>query len=149
MARENEAEFLHTVLQGYGPAIDYIQALARVSQVFDDVVDGDKPVSKEAMTRAVWDSLVAIPMNSFFRAYIDTLAPMTQAFVQDWMDANVLEQGSDHDKDVAFVLRDNLYSILIHMAHIIGGYDWATSWGPEIRRHIHEDSLTEYKEGLA
>jgi len=139
---------LQTVLKGHPAAVDYVQTLARVSQVFDDVVDGDKPVTKSEMTRAVWDSLVAIPMNPFFREHIGTLAPMTQAFVQDWMDANVLEQGSDEDKNIAFVLRDNLYSIVIHMTHIIGGYEWATSWSPEIRRHIHEDSLIEYKEGL-
>jgi hypothetical protein len=66
----------------------------------------------------------------------------------DWAAANELEKGNEHEKRVAYVLRDNIYSITLTCARLIKGPAWAASVAPLFKRHIHDEPIDDYLRGL-
>ncbi|WP_299202586.1 hypothetical protein [uncultured Amphritea sp.] len=149
MPRKNEQEFLSQVLQGHSDAINMCCLLFKISQVLDDLIDKDRPVHDIDVVRSYWDALIYLPENSFYRRHEMSIRPLMAAALQDWMDATRLEKGhGHHGKHLAFVLRDQLTSIVIHCAGIIGGFDYMQGVSKDIRLHFHEDSLSDYMREL-
>ena len=148
MPRPDESAFLNQILLGDIDAIKYCQIIFRASQVLDDLIDGDK-VEDKAVINTFWEILIDLPKNEFYRANVDALVPMMQVFLQDWEDATNLEKEGDHEQNIAFTLRDTIGSLIIHVAHIVGGRDWGKAVALPVRKHVHEDSLKQYKEDLA
>jgi len=139
-----EREFLKEIL-GNSHAIDLVETLGRISQGFDDLYDGDL-VTKEQMVKVFWDALVTLPENPFYQQYFMRLHPLITMTCSDWQCANILQRGSDHDKTLAFVLRDNLIAVAIECSRIISGYNVDTA--VEIRRYFHSDTLVDYNRDL-
>lgn len=145
MPQPSERAFLQHVLQGQAAAILFCEALFRISQTLDDLIDGDKPVTGQAVYRAFWEALVDIPGNPFYRQHEAVLRPLMAAALQDWRDSVSLERDGDrHGRTLAFVLRDQLTSLVVQCAGIVGGFDWMQQVSAEIRRHFHEDKLDDY-----
>lgn len=147
MPRPDEAEFLTFALKGDPSAIEFCQIIFRASQVLDDLIDGDQ-VSGITVVGTFWEILIDLPKNEFYREHVDTLVPMMQVYLQDWEDATQLEKLEDDDKNVAFVLRDTVGGLVTHVASLVAGRAWSKQISVAVRRHIHEDTLDEYKEGL-
>ena len=145
MPRPDEAEFMRLALKGDRSAIEFCQIIFRASQVLDDLIDRDRSVQDSQIIDTFWGLLIDLPRNEFYRVNVDTLVPMMQVFLQDWEDATKLERLMDHEQNVAFVLRDTIGSLMIHVAALVGGRDWARENALSIRQHIHEDSLEQYK----
>lgn len=148
MPQPNEREFLQYVLKDHGPAILFCESLFRVSQTLDDLIDGDKPVTNDDVYQAFWEALIDIPSNSFYRAYELTLRPLMAAALQDWKDSVTLERDSQHGRTIAFVLRDQLTSLVVQCSCLVGGFDWMQQVSKQIRLHFHEDSLQSYIDDL-
>lgn len=145
MPQPNERAFLQHVLKDNAAAILFCEALFRVSQVLDDLIDGDKPVTGDAIYRAFWEAMIDIPSNAFYRAHEPTLRPLMAAALQDWRDSVTLERDGDrHGRSLAFVLRDQLTSLVVQCAGLIGGFAWMQQVSAEIRRHFHEEKLDDY-----
>jgi len=149
MPRPNEAEFLRQVLKDNQAAVQFCQQLFQVSQVLDDIIDADKPVSGDAVISAFWKSLIEIPANPFYREHEPYLRPLMAMAMQDWRDSVVLERsGAEDNQTLAFVLRDQLTGLVIQCAYLVGGESWMASVGPQVRIHFHEDSLGDYLKEL-
>ena len=145
MPQPNERVFLQHVLKDNAAAILFCEALFRVSQTLDDLIDGDKPVTGDAIYRAFWEAMIEIPGNPFYRAHEPMLRPLMAAALQDWRDSVTLERDGDHHgRSLAFVLRDQLTSLVVQCAGLIGGFDWMQEVSAQIRRHFHEDRLADY-----
>ena len=145
MPQPNERAFLQHVLKEHCAAILFCETLFRISQTLDDLVDRDKPVADEAIYAAFWNALIELPGNPFYRAHEPTLRPLMAAALQDWRDSVTLEQyGGRHGRTLAFVLRDQLTSLVVQCAGLIGGFAWMQQVAVEIRRHFHEDKLDDY-----
>ena len=147
MPRENEEHFLHQTL-GNREAVLFVQLVFRISQFIDDVYDQDKPLTKSDMHRAFWEMMVELPSNTFYQRNFMTLQPLLQSMMLDWMDSCHLEQMGDHEKNVAFVLRDSVGAIVTHVAYLIGGYDMMNAVSLDVRQHIFEEFLEDYKDAL-
>lgn len=149
MPQPNEREFLQHALKGNAAAVLFCEALFRVSQVLDDLIDQDKPITGDSIYQSYWEALIDIPSNPFYRANELTLRPLMAAALQDWRDSVTLERdGSHHSKTIAFVLRDQLTSLVVQCAGIVGGFDWMQQVSKDIRLHFHEDSLSDYTHEL-
>ncbi len=145
MPQPNERAFLQHVLQGQAAPILFCESLFRISQTLDDLIDGDKPVPGQAVYRAFWEALIDLPGNPFYRQHESVLRPLMAAALQDWRDSVTLELAGDHHgRTLAFVLRDQLTSLVVQCAGIVGGFDWMQQVSTEIRRHFHEDALEDY-----
>lgn len=144
-----EQHFLQNVLRNVQPAIAFCEALGRISQTLDDIVDGDKHVSAGAVIRSYWEALIELPENPFYRQHEGYLRPLMAAALQDWTDSTMLERtGQQHDASLAFVLRDQLAGVVVQCARLVGGYDWMRETGPLIRRFFHGERLDDYVAGL-
>lgn len=147
MLTDNEHAFLNRVLLGNALAVAFCEELFQVSQVWDDLYDEDKEVSKETLNRTFWSTLISLPNNPFYQQYFDVLNPLLQAAIVDWIDSNDLARGNREQKCAAFVLRDTLSSIVIHCARLVGGWDWMREISVEVREALYdEDSLSDFME---
>ena len=149
MTTKNERAFLSEVLQGHGAAIEFIETLFRISQVLDDLIDRDKPVSDSDIYRTFWEAMILLPANPFYRHNEMTLRPLMAAAMQDWRDATQLERDSSvHGRSLAFVLRDSLTAVAVQCAGLVGGFEWMQSKSVAIRLHFHDDTFGQYLEDL-
>jgi len=143
--RMEEAAFLRQVLMGNLEAVDLCQCLFRVSQVLDDLVDGDRECTVADVKQAFWDALVTIPANPFYQMHFSYLHPLVSAAFLDWEDATDMEKQDDHGKNLAFVLRDSLTNIVIHCALLLGGRAYQRRISGVVRRYFFDEKLDDYK----
>ena len=141
MLSSDQREFLLRALQGNIPAVAFCETLFSISQAWDDIVDQDKEYDVNKM---MWEALVTLPNNPFYREHFDILNPFVQIAIVDWLDSNELCKGNVEQKAAAYVLRDTLTTIVIHCARLIGGYDWMMEISMEVRRELYNEPLNEY-----
>lgn len=142
-------DFLARVLKETPAAIAFCEQVFRVSQIVDDLHDGDKRVDAATRDGLLWEMLVALPDNPFYAQHFDTLQPMVRTALADWLDSADLEATGDaHDASLAFVLRDQLTGVVVQCAYLIGGYSWMRAVSAEIRRYFHDETLDAYRASL-
>lgn len=145
MPRKNEHAFLNQALHNNADAVSFCETLFRISQTLDDIIDGDNPVSGNDVVSAFWQAMVELPSNPFYRRHELYLRPLVAAALQDWRDSVALERADDtHAKTLAFVLRDQLASVVVQCAYLVGGEAWMVQAGASIRRHFHDENLDDY-----
>ena len=145
MERIREHEFLQYALRGNVPAIEFCQLIGRISQTWDDLVDGDKPVDAQAINRMMFAALIELPENTFYQQHAFTLVPIIRSHIADWMAANALEYQGIEAQRIAFVIRDNVGAIVTQCAYLIGGYEWMCEVNVAVRRHVHDEPFDEYR----
>ncbi|MCG7915913.1 MAG: hypothetical protein JAY71_18765 [Candidatus Thiodiazotropha weberae] len=160
----DEVGLLNQWLRGDSDAIDLAMAWVRISQTWDDLIDGDKPVSPLDINRMMVAALVDIPKNRFFQQHCHEILPVVEQCVGTWLSANSLEcrwQGvqntpeqdrfRESDLMVSYIIRSVVTDLVIHLAGIIGGMKWREQAGVEIRRKVYQDneSFREYCEELS
>lgn len=146
MLTNNQSTFLNDVLLKNDAAVKFCETLFSISQTWDDLIDKDVDVPEDAINCMMWDGLITLPNNPFYRDNFGTLGPLMQSYIVDWWDSNVLKKGSVQDKCVAYVLRDSLSSIVIHCAYIVGGFDWMTMVSMRVRDALYDESMNDYVE---
>ena len=147
---QDEQAFLNEVLRGHQGAILLCNHVFWCGQLFDDLIDKDKPVSDEDLMKCFWLCWVAIPSNPFYRQFFNEIQPILRTALFAWMDSVTLERrGDDHGKNIAFVLRDCMADLVIQCALLIGGYEWGRQVSVRIRDYSHDETLEDYKGGLS
>jgi hypothetical protein len=145
MNQNDEAKFLHSILRGNAQAVQFCQSLFEVSQTLDDLIDGDSKITQQVVISAFWKTLIEIPANPFYREHEPYLRPLMAMALQDWRDSVVLERSdSEHNKTLAFVLRDQLSGVVTQCAYLLGGESWMASVGPQVRQYFHDEPLSDY-----
>lgn len=141
MTPEKELQLITYWLKENQPAIDLVNAYSTISQVWDDLHDGDKPVSKAQVNNMMMLALIEIPTNPFFQQHYLELMPVVQHCLMTWLDANTLEAvGDDRDLQVSYIIRSVTTDLIIHVAGIIGGVIWRRQAALAIRQAIYHDN---------
>ena len=151
MKHATERELLHWALQGDEQAVAFLETLGRISQVWDDLVDRDRPVAPEAITGAFRRCLIDLPLNPFFAAFREHLVGALDMVILDWMTANALERdpaNTESDTALAYVLRDQLAGLIVLCARLLHGDAWALKVAVAVRRHIHDETIEDYRKEL-
>lgn len=115
------------VLAEYLPtdAVACLDVLARISQTFDDLVDGDNPVKREDIYALMLDALVGLPTNPFWSRHFPELLPLLHAGINQWIQANDMEATGDVARlRVSYVTRSVLTPIAMHIVYLAMGCDW-------------------------
>lgn len=139
----NERAFLMEVI-GDEAGVEFVEALFETFHTWDDLVDGDRYVGEDAINLAFTTALVAIPRNPFFQRHAHELQPLIEAAISDWKAANSFERGAQHERNLAFVLRDHVAQIVIRAAWCVGGQAWADHVAPAVWRMNCDDTLGDY-----
>lgn len=130
-------------------AVQLIVLLGETAEVWDDLIDADKPVSKDRLNRLFTALLTELPLNPFFDKFKVQLTPLLLVGINAWHDANVLEKGSDNDKAIAYVLRDWYVELVMFITCLTRGYTKMREHSLEIRRFFSQhESLPAYMEKL-
>lgn len=138
-------ETLRFALKDDAEAIQFVQMLVRVCDVWDDLIDRDANVPAEAIHQAFYLALCGIPNNAFYRQHLPVLQPLMVSGVLSWWGANALErQPGRRGRRIAYVARSQIAEVITLAAVIVGGIDWARSVAADIKLLIHSDDPDEY-----
>lgn len=136
---------MREALQGDEDAIDFCDRLYKILHVWDDIVDGDKPLTAADVNGAFRAALVDLPMNRFFRKHADTLVPILSAGITAWEVSNVFERSDDRELwRKAHMLRVHVGAVFVMCAELVGGREWATQVAPSMYDLVQGDTLAQY-----
>lgn len=91
---------------GNRDAARLVAQLCDVAHVWDDLIDGDKTVSPEAINRVFETTLFLIPSNGFFKQHQNALLPLIYTGILGYLTANRMEKSGDaHQIEIAHGLR--------------------------------------------
>lgn len=122
-------------------AVAWLMMLFDAVQVFDDVQDGD-PVSDQALSACVWNTLVAMPQNAFFAANASHLLPAVGTAIMKWHAANTLEASGDQCAK-SFVWRAGYYDIVLLCVILCRGPEFAQANAASIL-NLYGETLEDY-----
>ena len=126
-------------------AVELAMDIIYVIDLWDDLIDKDKVRTNHDINLAFKTLFHKLPTNPFYKANEAQLIPIIMNSILKWEDANILEKGSDDDKNKAYMLQAGLYDLFSYIALLVGGYEWVAQIGPDIRRSYCE-KLDKYKE---
>lgn len=138
---------LRYFLKGNVHAIKFCMDLFEISQVWDDLVDKDNPVSGISINDAFQKALFVIPGNLFYAEHVMSLRPLMMNCILQWEDANVLEKRGDDARHKAYMLRAGIYEIFCYCAFLIGGIGWYRKIGPDMRM-LYGETLESFMEEM-
>jgi hypothetical protein len=140
----NDREFLLHAFKGDEAAIRLALDVAYVSNIWDDLIDQDKEITKADINTAFSVAMVGIPRNPFYQRWMHELLPVMGLGIANFLVANQFERGDREDRIMAHVMRYSAADLYTHMAALIGGMEWAELVGPELRRRSQRDTLDHY-----
>ncbi len=146
-----DQEFMLMAFKGNRSAVDFVLMIARVADVWDNLIDKDNPVSDEAINSAFWLLAVEMPGNAFYREYIDDLRPVMATGILNWMAATRMERDETLPHraiEIAHVIRYSIADVVMMVALLCGGPEWAAQVGPELRMRSQRSDLNEYINSL-
>jgi hypothetical protein len=131
-------------------AVQFILAIGDAAELWDDLIDQDKPIHASDVNRVFATLTTVLPLNPFFDANKLQLIPLLVAGINAWHDATELEKGSDNDKALAYVLRDWYVELTMFVVYLTRGQDTMRTLSLEIRRFFSQhESLHDYMEKLS
>lgn len=129
-------------------AVSFIEAFFFVCDVWDDLIDKDKPVTDHNINAAFWACLIGLPRNPFYAKYKFELEPVMAAAIQNWHAANSLERSDSITlRRAANVLRNRVFDLVMVCARLIGGIDHALHHGPILASYFYDEPLPEDVKG--
>lgn len=117
--------------------------LWHVTQVFDDVADGDA-VNRDDLDGAIWKGLVAMPANPFFIAHQSTLQPVLATAIMKWKASDSAEKAGKADEK-SFVWRAGYYDVLMCVVMLCHDPETAMALADEVMALYGED-FAKYRE---
>lgn len=148
---EKQKKLIEKALKNDEDAVRFVLDVMFVARIWDDIYDAPpgKRVPGHLVNQAFSKALVDIQANPFYRQYQDQFVALFREYAANWMSSNEFEKtGTEHEKTIAFVLRDTIGGLVLHCAYLIGGSDWMTQIAPEIRKLQFDEPLIDYLEGL-
>lgn len=131
-------------------AINFILAFADACELFDDLIDKDKPVEDDHVVRVLFSLITELPLNPFFDQFKHQLIPILVTGINAWLDANALEKGTDNDKVFAYVLRDWYMEFVSFVIYLVRGRAYMREVSMEVRHFFtHHETLEDYREKLS
>ena len=140
----------HKLMEWIGDpnAVAFLLDVFNIGEIWDDLIDGDKPVSHHDISVAFTTALIRLPANPFYQAYQKKLSGCMTSGIHAWLDANEYERGDDNDKAYAYVLRVWYMELITLVCELLHGFDYTRSISMDVRRFFTHETLEEYKEKL-
>lgn len=144
--REKRDELLEKWLKYDHGAICFLIDIGQIAEVWDDLIDRDKPVDDEVIIDVFTRLLFDLPTNPFYAQNAAYLRPLLVAGVNAWLDSTVLEkEGTPWATTWAYALRDWYMELVPACAFLIGGFGHMRAVSLEARRFFQAETLEEYR----
>jgi hypothetical protein len=123
-------------------AIDWLLMMFQVTQVFDDVADGDT-VSREELNKCIWNTLVAMPLNPFFTANSTTLLPVVALSILKWQGSDAVERAGQAN-EMSFAWRATFYDLCMIAIQACHGVKMATELSGDVLK-LYGETFSDYQ----
>jgi len=147
----DDRSYMLYAFKGNQSAVDFVLMVARVVDVWDNLIDKDKPVTDKEINDAFWTLAIEMPANAFYRHFADDLRPVMATGIVNWMTANKMERSKEINHraiEIAHVIRYSIADVALMAALLCGGHEWASEIGPELRLRSQRSDLNEYINSL-
>jgi len=127
-------------------SVEWLLMIYQAIQVFDDVADGDE-VTRQELDKTIWNMLVAMHQNKFWRLNQDALSPLLATMVLKWQASDVVEREGKADAK-SFVWRAGYYDLVLASVQICHGPEIAIKMAPyvmDLYGEKFEDYMREFK----
>lgn len=140
MNMENMKQALMWFLRGNEDAVRFCLTAYAFAQLWDDVVDSDKPPRDvDEFNRITLMMLTECLCNPFVTAHAGNISACFLSIFLRWQDANKLEKtGAERDLHLAWANKFSLVDLFHVCAFFVGGPQWAMEHGPQFRRILDE-----------
>lgn len=144
-----ESQLIDKRLEWFGGNADALamyQMFIDLSHTWDDLIDGDKIVSGDAINNAFLIPLFYLPANPFYQKIQQAILPMWLMVVSAYETANTFESRKDaHGIEIAHSLRYAAGHIISYAVHACVGRDKAKEVLPELWKDIFFERFDEYR----
>lgn len=135
-----------TWMMGNQEAIAFLAALGAYVEMWDDLIDKDKPVSDEMVNDTLGAALLHIACNPFVAANRAYLFPLLVQMISSYEDSEILCRDEDERcRNLAFHLRNYPLELYQACAFLVGGWEHLRRVGPEMRRFFAFESYSEWE----
>lgn len=135
---------LRACLQNDEQAVQLLLLVHEVAHTWDDLIDGDKPVTPGQLHRAFWISLVGIKTNQFYQRFEVSLLPVMEAGIFNYVASIDLERTAGRPRELAHTARYAIGDIALVMARLIGGVDWAMQQAATLKLLLNTDTYEHF-----
>ena len=120
--------------------------MIRLAQVWDDLIDKDKPVTDDQIHWAFTTALVYLPNNPFYKTIQSSVHPLWITAIANYKAANVFEQDKDeHGLEIAHGLRFAAGNIIVFAIIACVGEEEAKKHIPELWKCIFNERFDDYR----
>ena len=123
-------------------ATAWLLDLWRLTQFFDDVVDGDL-IRPQAAHDAVWKAFVTFPGNAFYLANAQVLQAALATAVLKWEASHTAERTCMADER-SFMWRAAYYDIVMLVVLLCQGYESAMEKAPTVMA-LYGEKFSDYR----
>lgn len=142
---EVQKQIFDFIAKGDPAASEYLALIAELVYLADDSVDEelDFDTRQQFMMRILEITMVKLPFNAFFVRMNTHLAPLILDILVHWQKADDWKRNGDLKRKLfAFVRRENIDSLVVAVAGIMGGIEHAKDVTERIMTMCHVNSET-------
>jgi hypothetical protein len=139
---------LRDCLRGRQDAVDLVLMIREVSHTWDDLIDQDKPVTQTQIHRAFWISLIGIKSNTFYQQHAALLEPILETGILNYVASVELERTAGHSRHLAHTARYAVGDVVLLMARILGGLEWAMEKSATLKLLLQTDEFNDYDQEM-
>jgi len=146
----NQDTLLSKACMGNHSAIRFLEAIGGLTQIWDDLIDRDKPIGDDDINDAFKFCMVEIPRNAFYRDNFLDLQPVIEQSITQWIASAKIEKTVHHDLlPGSFITRGSFNDLITRCAFIIGGSDHAEEIAIDVMRWTLEaETYQQYYEEI-
>lgn len=130
------------------PAVALFMDFFALSEVWDDLVDCDRPLTADEINDAFWIALVRIPSNPLYLSHGAAIRATMQNAIMSWLQSNLIHvsrPGRSGEEIVAgHVIRYQLVDLLSLLLSEFFGWRYAAEQALEIRELIRHETLLDF-----
>lgn len=117
-------------------ALAFLLSISTITELWDDLLDADKPITEQRVHEAFFQALVRMPCNPFYIKHREHLTPIIIQSINSWMDANIFEQGDATERTLAYTLRHMDLQLATAIVYLTQGYAKMREISPEMWRYF-------------
>jgi hypothetical protein len=137
------------IFQGDSDAVSLIEDVIAVTEVWDDLVDGDREVTADDVTEAFTRALVDIPSNPHYLRHGAALRAVLLGAILGWLDSDAMRGDKvlgAEDVITAHVVRYQIVDVALVLLVRLFGLPYAREHSTEIRRMYRAETIREFVE---
>lgn len=133
-------------MAGNQEAVEAVHTITEICDVWDDLVDRDKPVPEDAINGAFVKAFIALAGNSFYKRHEAQFFAILATGINAWLDSNTLQHGkTEKERMLAFYIRTFGFEVAHLAALLSGGWDHLRRVSLEMRMFFETETYAEWE----